>query len=169
MLQNNESTFFNTDSYILPGLIPNNENNLDYSQQVLSSAEPLPTEEEILRISSQITDNSEAPILQEAELKFVDDNGDPFQDNEPILFLTADNALIDPDDLPTPIGSRLEDLQAKFYLGSQVYETPVLPELSQQLENNQTEIAVKVPTTVPLGSSQITLTNSGTRNISRPR
>ncbi|NEP81106.1 MAG: Ig domain-containing protein group 2 domain-containing protein, partial [Okeania sp. SIO3B3] len=158
MLQNNESTFFNTDSYILPGLIPNNENNFNLPQPLLSSAETPPTEEEILRISSQITDNSEAPILQGAELKFKDDNGDPFPDNEPILFLTADNALIDPDDLPTPTGSRLEDLQAKFYLGSQVYETPILPELSQQLENNQTEVAVKVPNTVPLGSSEITLT-----------
>ena len=152
MLQNDELNIFNT-----AGLIPNSENNLNFSQPLLRSDDELAIFEANFNLLAPESDPTEAPVLQGAELKFKDDNGAPFADNEPVLFLTADNALIDEDDLLTSTGSRLEDLQAQFYLGSQVYEGTILPALSQQVDDNRVEVAVKVPTAVPLGSSRITL------------
>ncbi|MEB3341224.1 hypothetical protein, partial [Okeania sp.] len=75
----------------------------------------LATFEANLSLSAPESDPTQAPVLQGAELKFNDQNGDPFPDNEPVLFLTADNALIDDNDLPTSTGSQLTDLQVKFY------------------------------------------------------
>ena len=117
----------------------------------------LATFEANLNLEAPESDPTEAPVLQGAELKFNDDNGEPFPDNEPVLFLSADNALIDNNDLPTSTGSRLEDLQVKFYVGDQVYSAEVLPSLSQEVDDNRVEVAVKVPVTVPLGSSKIAL------------
>ncbi|MDY7002799.1 MAG: Ig-like domain-containing protein [Cyanobacteriota bacterium] len=71
MLPNDEPTFFNTDSYIFPGLIPNNSNNLDNSQQLSSSAETLPEDDEILRFSSEIVDDSD-----ETEVNIIEGTDD---------------------------------------------------------------------------------------------
>ena len=157
MLHNDELNIFNTDSSTIPGLIPNSENNLNFSQPLLRSDDDLATFEANFNLLAPESDPSEAPVLQGAELKFKDDLGAPFANDEPVLFLTADNALIDEDDLLTSTGSELEDLQAQFYLGSQVYEGTILPGLSQEIDDNRVEVAVKVPTAVPLGSSRITL------------
>ena len=56
-----------------------------------------------------------------------------------------------------PLGSRLEDLVVKFYVGDRVYEQPVLPKRTTSLGDNQFEVAVKVPNTVALGESYISL------------
>ncbi|NEP78128.1 MAG: hypothetical protein F6K39_08020 [Okeania sp. SIO3B3] len=117
----------------------------------------LATFEANLNLLAPESDPTEAPVLQGAELKFNNDSGEPFPDNEPVLFLTADNALIDNNDLPTSTGSQLTDLQVKFYVGDQVYSAEVLPSLSQEVDDNRVEVAVKVPVTVPLGSSRIAL------------
>ena len=45
----------------------------------------------------------------------------------------------------------------KFYVGDRVYKQPVLPNLSATLGDNQFEVAVKVPNTVVLGESYISL------------
>ena len=55
------------------------------------------------------------------------------------------------------LGSRFEDLTVKFYVGNQIYEGTVVPNRSRELGNNQFEVAVKVPNTVPLGTSRIVL------------
>ena len=55
------------------------------------------------------------------------------------------------------LGSRFEDLTVKFYVGNQIYEGTVVPNRSQELGNNQFGVALKVPNTVPLGTSRIVL------------
>ncbi len=102
------------------------------------------------------SDPTAPPVLQEAELKFADENNQPFENNQPVLFLTGSNVLVNSgSDL---LGSRFEDLIAKFYVGDKAYEGTVLPNLSRELGDNRFEVAVKVPNTVPLGASRIVLT-----------
>ncbi|WP_044172758.1 DUF4114 domain-containing protein, partial [Kamptonema formosum] len=102
------------------------------------------------------SDPTAPPVLQEAELKFSDENNQPFENNQPVLFLTGSNVLVNSgSDL---LGSRFEDLVAKFYVGDTAYEGTVLPNLSRELGDNRFEVAVKVPNTVPLGASRIVLT-----------
>ena len=109
-----------------------------------------------LNIPTPAASNSAAaPKLQAASLKFKDENNQPFEGNEPILFLKASNVLAS--NLGDPKGSRLEDLVVKFYVGDRVYEQAVLPNLSATLGDNQFEVAVKVPNTVVLGESYISL------------
>ena len=129
------------------------------------AADGLATFETSLNLLAPESDPTEAPVLQGAELKFNDDNGEPFADNEPVLFLTADNALIDSDDLLTDKGSRFEDLVAEFSVGQEVYEGTIIPELSQQLDENRVEVAFKVPKTVTLGNSQIQITRKQERLV----
>ncbi|MBW4496375.1 MAG: DNA/RNA non-specific endonuclease [Oscillatoria princeps RMCB-10] len=102
------------------------------------------------------SDPTAPPVLQEAELKFADENNQAFENNQPVLFLTGSNVLVNSgSDL---LGSRFEDLVAKFYVGDKAYEGTVLPNLSRELGDNRFEVAVKVPNTVPLGASRIVLT-----------
>ncbi|MEG3969865.1 DUF4114 domain-containing protein [Microcoleus sp. T2B6] len=109
-----------------------------------------------LNIPTPAASNSAAaPKLQAASLKFKDENNQPFEGNEPILFLKASNVLAS--NLGDPKGSRLEDLVVKFYVGDRVYEQAILPNLSATLGDNQFEVAVKVPNTVVLGESYISL------------
>ncbi|AFZ10858.1 hypothetical protein Osc7112_6762 (plasmid) [Oscillatoria nigro-viridis PCC 7112] len=112
--------------------------------------------QQALNIPTPAASNSAAaPKLQAASLKFKDENNQPFEGNEPILFLKASNVLAN--NLGDPLGSRIEDLVVKFYVGDRVYEQAVLPNLSATLGDNQFEVAVKVPNTVVLGESYISL------------
>jgi DNA/RNA endonuclease G (NUC1)/6-phosphogluconolactonase (cycloisomerase 2 family) len=115
--------------------------------------------EAVLDLPAPESDPTQEPVLQGVELKFSDENGEPFaeNDNEPVLFLTADNALIDTANLATSKGSRFEDLIPKFSVGNEVYEGTVLGDLSSEVSENRVTVAVKVPNTVPLGSSRISL------------
>ncbi|HEY9893199.1 MAG TPA: putative Ig domain-containing protein [Candidatus Sericytochromatia bacterium] len=101
------------------------------------------------------SDPTAAPVLQKAELKFKDEFGQEFENKEPLLFLTGGNVLVkNGKDL---LGSRFEDLTVKFYVSDRVYKGTVVPNRSRELGNNQFEVAVKVPNTVPLGASRIVL------------
>jgi DNA/RNA endonuclease G (NUC1) len=106
-----------------------------------------------------------APIIQEVALQFTDENGQAFEGNEPLVFLTASNALIDETQLLDPLGSRFEDLIVKFHVGEKVYEGTVVPELSETLGDNQFKVAVKVPNTVALGTSRISLARQQNRLV----
>ena len=122
-------------------------------------AEGVASFEAVLDLPAPESDPTQEPVLQGVELKFSDDNGEPFaeNDNEPVLFLTADNALIDSANLTTSKGSQFEDLIPKFYVRNEVYEGTVLGDLSSEVSENRVTVAVKVPKTVPLGSSRIGL------------
>ncbi|MDY6805765.1 MAG: DUF4114 domain-containing protein [Cyanobacteriota bacterium] len=118
--------------------------------------------EAVLDLPAPEGDPTADPVLQGVELKFSDENGESFaqNNNEPVLFLTADNALIDSEDLATSKGSRFEDLTPLFYVGNEVIEGTVLLDLSEEIDENRATVAVKVPNTVPLGSSRMSLTRS---------
>ncbi|PSM47179.1 hypothetical protein C7Y66_21110 [Chroococcidiopsis sp. CCALA 051] len=107
------------------------------------------------------------PILQKAELKFKDENNQPFENNEPVLFLTGSNVLVN--NAGNPLGSRIEDLSVKFYVGDEAYGGVVLPHLSRELGNNKFEVAVKVPNTVPLGVSTIELSRRQNKLVGQDR
>jgi hypothetical protein len=77
------------------------------------------------------------------------------------LFLTGSNVLAD--NFGDPKGSQFSDLVVKFYVGSQTYEGTILTNLSRELENNQFEVAVRVPDTLPLGGSRIVLGRNRTK------
>ncbi|MBO0351521.1 DNA/RNA non-specific endonuclease, partial [Phormidium pseudopriestleyi FRX01] len=106
-----------------------------------------------------------APIIQEVSLQFTDENGQAFEGNEPVVFLTASNVLIDETQLLDPLGSRFEDLSVKFHVGEKVYEGTVVRELSEALGDNQFKVAVKVPNTVALGTSRISLARQQNRLV----
>jgi len=95
------------------------------------------------------------PTLQKVELKFKDENNQPFENNEPVLFLTGSNVLVN--NSGSSLGSRFDDLIVDFHVGNQVYQGTVLPNLSRELGDNQFEVAVKVPNTTPIGASRIVL------------
>ncbi len=101
------------------------------------------------------SDPTTPPVLQKAELKFKDDSGQPFENNEPLLFLTGGNILVN--NASDSKGSKFEDLTVKFYAGNSVYEGTVVPTRSRSLGGNQYEVAVKVPDTVVLGASGVVL------------
>lgn len=107
------------------------------------------------------------PILQKAGLKFKDENNQPFENNEPVLFLTGSNVLVN--NAGNPLGSRIEDLSVKFYVGDEAYGGVVLPHLSRELGNNKFEVAVKVPNTVPLGVSTIELSRRQNKLVGQDR
>ncbi|MCT7953597.1 Ig domain-containing protein group 2 domain-containing protein, partial [Ancylothrix sp. C2] len=123
---------------------------------VQRSTDGLATFETSLNMSAPVdNDPTEPPILQKASLQFNDESNNPFLGGEPVLFLTGSNVLVDKGS--DPKGSRFEDLIVKFYVGDEVYEGTVLPNLSQALGDNQFKVAVKVPNTVALGVSQISI------------
>ena len=99
------------------------------------------------------SDPTTPPVLQKAELKFRDENNQQFENNEPLLFLTGGNILVN--NASDSKGSRFEDLVVKFQVGNRVYEGTVVPTRSRSLGGNQYEVAVKVPDTVVLGASGI--------------
>ncbi|MEG4866944.1 MULTISPECIES: DNA/RNA non-specific endonuclease [unclassified Microcoleus] len=101
------------------------------------------------------SDPTTPPVLQKAELKFKDDSGQPFENNEPLLFLTGGNILVN--NASDSKGSKFEDLTVKFYAGNSMYEGTVVPTRSRSLGGNQYEVAVKVPDTVVLGASGVVL------------
>jgi DNA/RNA endonuclease G (NUC1) len=129
---------------------PVNERQIDYFGKDAVFAE---------RRASQIApiaaNPKKPPLIQSAEVKFKDANGQPFENNKPVLFLTGSNVLAD--NFGDPKGSEFSDLVVKFYVGSQTYEGTILTNLSRELENNQFEVAVRVPDTLPLGGSRIVL------------
>ncbi|MEG4310901.1 DNA/RNA non-specific endonuclease [Microcoleus sp. AT10_D2] len=101
------------------------------------------------------SDPTAPPVLQKAELKFKDDSGQAFENNEPLLFLTGGNILVN--NASDSKGSNFEDLTVKFYAGNSMYEGTVVPTRSRSLGGNQYEVAVKVPDTVVLGASGVVL------------
>lgn len=107
------------------------------------------------RLASTTPDPTSPPILEKAELKFKDENGQPFENNQSVLFLTGSNILVN--NSGDPLGSRFEDLIAKFNVGYETYEGTILTDLCRDLGSNQCEVAVKVPNTAPLGASRIIL------------
>lgn len=78
--------------------------------------------------------------------------------------ITATNVLLDSSGFP--LGSRFSDLIVKFFVGKQAYEATVLTNQSRTLPNNQFEIAVQVPNTVPLGESRIVLSRKQNEKVS---
>ncbi|MEZ2232067.1 DNA/RNA non-specific endonuclease [Microcoleus sp.] len=101
------------------------------------------------------SDPTTPPVLQKAELKFKDENNQQFENNEPLLFLTGGNILVN--NASDSKGSKFEDLTVKFYAGNSMYEGTVVPTRSRSLGGNQYEVAVKVPDTVVLGASGVVL------------
>jgi len=101
------------------------------------------------------SDPTTPPVLQKAELKFKDDSGQPFENNEPLLFLTGGNILVN--NASDSKGSKFEDLTVKFSFGNSIYEGTVVPTRSRSLGGNQYEVAVKVPDTVVLGASGVAI------------
>ncbi|WP_341735970.1 DUF4114 domain-containing protein [Microcoleus sp. CAWBG640] len=101
------------------------------------------------------SDPTTPPVLQKAELKFKDENNQQFENNEPLLFLTGGNILVN--NASDSKGSKFEDLTVKFYAGNSMYEGTVVPTRSRSLGGNQYEVAVKVPDTVVLGASNVVL------------
>jgi DNA/RNA endonuclease G (NUC1) len=101
------------------------------------------------------SDPTTPPVLQKAELKSKDDSGQPFENNERLLFLTGGNILVN--NASDSKGSKFEDLTVKFSVGNQVFEGAVVPTRSRSLGGNQYEVAVKVPDTVLLGASGVVL------------
>ena len=95
------------------------------------------------------------PVLQQAELKFQDAFNQPFPNNQPVVFLTGSNVLVN--NSVTPLGSSFNDLLVNFYVGNQAYQGTVIPTLSSVLPSNQFQVAVGVPDTIPLGVSRIVL------------
>lgn len=95
------------------------------------------------------------PVLQKVELKFKDENNQPFPNNEPVVFLQGSNVLVN--NSGSSLGSNFEDLIVNFYVGDRAAQGTVLPSLSEVLPGNQFKLAVKVPDTVPLGVSRIVL------------
>lgn len=81
------------------------------------------------------------------------------------MFLTGSNVLAD--NFGDPKGSQFSDLVVKFYVGSQTYEGTILTNLSRELENNQFEVAVRVPDTLPLGGSRIVLGRKQNEKVSQ--
>ena len=65
-----------------------------------------------------------------------------------------------------PLGSRFSDLTVKFIVGRQAYEGTVLTDKSRKLANNQFEIAVQVPNTLPLGESRIVISRKQNEKVS---
>ncbi|MGB3262635.1 MAG: hypothetical protein WBA89_01645, partial [Microcoleus sp.] len=120
------------------------------------------------RRASQLTptaSNPKAPpIIQSAELKFTDSNNQSFPNNQSVLFITGTNVLVD--NFGDPLGSRFSDLTVKFLVGKQSYEATVLTDKSRKLANNQFEIAVQVPNTVPLGESRIVISRKQNEKVS---
>ncbi|MBE9094429.1 DNA/RNA non-specific endonuclease [Tychonema sp. LEGE 07203] len=80
------------------------------------------------------------------------------------MFLTGSNVLAD--NFGDPKGSQFSDLVVKFYVGSQAYEGTILTNLSSELADNQFEVAVRVPDTVPLGDSRIVLGRKQNEKVS---
>ena len=81
------------------------------------------------------------------------------------MFLTGSNVLAD--NFGDPKGSQVSDLVVKFYVGSQTYEGTILTNLSRQLGDNQFEVAVRVPDTLPLGGSRIVLGRKQNEKVSQ--
>ena len=123
---------------------------------VQRSTDGLATFETALNMPAPVNnDPTEAPILQKASLQFNDEFNNPFPGGEPVLFLTGSNVLVN-----TGFGTKgnqWSDLSVKFSVGNKIYESTTISSLSQILGNNEFKLAVKVPKTVALGISKITL------------
>ncbi|MCY7384111.1 MAG: YncE family protein, partial [Microcoleus sp. CAN_BIN18] len=135
------------------------ERAIDYSDK-----DALIGERRTAQLAPTVSNPQKPPIIQNAELKFTDSNNQPFPNNQPILFITATNVLLDSSGFP--LGSQFSDLIVKFFVGRQAYEATVLTNQSRTLPNNQFEIAVQVPNTVPLGESRIVLSRKQNEKVS---
>ncbi|MEG3851249.1 YncE family protein, partial [Microcoleus sp. herbarium19] len=135
------------------------ERDLDYSDKDI-----LIGERRASQLAPTASNPKKPPIIQNAELKFTDSNNQPFPNNQPVLFITATNVLVD--NFGDPVGSRFSDLTVKFLVGKQSYEATVLTDKSRKLANNQFEIAVQVPNTVPLGESRIVISRKQNEKVS---
>ena len=125
------------------------------STSVVINSEGLPTYS--VEIDAPIRTTADpllGPVLQSAELKF--DN------NSPYISLRGSNFL---NDFEGGIGNRFEDLIVKFYVGGQVYEMPVIPGISRELDDNQFEIGVEIPVAVPVGQAKISVSRKQERRI----
>ena len=63
------------------------------------------------------------------------------------------------------LGNSFGDLKVDFKVSGKSYSGVVVPELSKSLGNNRYELAVKAPTSVPLGESKIVLSRSQLKNF----
>lgn len=135
------------------------ERDLDYSDKDI-----LIGERRASLLAPTASNPKKPPIIQNAELKFTDSNNQPFPNNQPVLFITATNVLVD--NFGDALGSRFSDLTVKFFVGKQAYEGTVLTDKSRTLVNNQFEIAVQVPNTVPLGESRIVISRKQNEKVS---
>jgi len=135
------------------------ERDLDYSDKDI-----LIGERRASLLAPTASNPKKPPIIQNAELKFTDSNNQPFPNNQPVLFITATNVLVD--NFGDALGSQFSDLTVKFLVGKQAYEGTVLTDKSRTLVNNQFEIAVQVPNTVPLGESRIVISRKQNEKVS---
>ncbi|WP_460202278.1 DNA/RNA non-specific endonuclease [Scytonema sp. NUACC21] len=126
----------------------------------------LPSFEVNLGIPAPKTSGPAAPpVLQQAQLRFKNENNQPYPSNQPVLFLTGSNILVDNGD--DPLGSSFEDLIVNFQMGSTTVTAKVLADLSERLPNNRFKVAVLVPNTVVLGMSDISITRRQNQVVDR--
>ncbi len=119
-------------------------------------ADGLPTFEVKLDVPEvQETGPAAPPVLQQAQLRFQDENNQSYENNQPVLFLTGSNVLVENGD--DELGRKFEDLIVKFQMGLTTVEVPVLTELSERLPDNEFKVAVKVPNGIVLGMTDISL------------
>ncbi|NJL77654.1 MAG: tandem-95 repeat protein, partial [Richelia sp. SM2_1_7] len=130
------------------------------------NAQGLPTFEIKLGIPEiQASGPAAPPVLQQAQLRFQDENNQPYADNEPVLFLKGSNILVENGN--DPLGRSFEDLIVKFQMGSTIVEVPVLTDLSERLPDNEFKIAVKIPSGIVLGMSEISVIRRQNKVVSR--
>ena len=119
-------------------------------------ADGLPTFEVKLDVPEvQESGPAAPPVLQQAQLRFQDENNQSYENNQPVLFLTGSNVLVENGD--DELGRKFEDLIVKFQMGLTTVEVPVLTELSERLPDNEFKVAVKVPDDIVLGMTDISL------------
>ncbi|WP_333464473.1 YncE family protein, partial [Microcoleus sp. herbarium7] len=138
---------------------PANERQIDYFGK-----DPIFAERRASQLAPTAANPKNPPLIESAELKFKDANNQPFENNLPVLFLTGSNVLAD--NFGDPKGSKFSDLVVKFYVGGKTYEGTILANLSRKLADNQFEVAVRVPDTVPLGDSRIVLGRKQNEKVS---
>lgn len=125
------------------------------STSVVINSEGLPTYSVEIDAPIQTTaDSLLGPILQSAQLQFENDS--------PYVFLRGSNFL---NDLEEGVGNSFEDLRVKFSVGNKVYEMPVIPGISRELDDNQFEIGVEIPVAIPVGEAKITILRKQEKRI----
>ena len=114
----------------------------------------IPTANIVLDDLIPVTENDPfaPPVLEQGTLDFG-------ELEEPIVYLTGSNFLIDSDETEVS-GTSFDDLTVTFNYAGNEYEGEIIPELSQDLGDNQYRIAVHAPQTVILAESRIGLTRT---------